>query len=122
MGEIMWLGLLALSAVCIVGVDPALAQSYNGRWEAAGPQIVGRHCAAYDAHIVVVGNAITIRLGGGARNYVLRGQVAPDGSFTTNGLNGETSATGRFTGNDVEMALIRSCGSAPGSGHRAPPQ
>jgi hypothetical protein len=114
--------LLALLAVFIVGVGPALAQSYNGRWEAAGPQIVGRHCPAYDAHIVVVGNAITIRLGGGARNYVLKGQVTPDGSFTAQGLNGETSATGKFAGSDVQMTLIRSCGSAPGSGHRAPPQ
>ena len=101
---------------------PAAAQSYNGRWEAAGPAIVGRHCPAYDAHIVVRGNAITIQLGGGGRNYVLKGQVAPDGSFTAQGLNGETSSTGKFTGGDVAMTLIRSCGSAPGSGRRAPPQ
>jgi hypothetical protein len=117
----MWLRPLALSAVCIVGIGPAFAQSYNGRWEAAGPQIVGRHCPAYDAHIVVVGNAITIRLGGGARDYVLRGQVASDGTFTAEGVEGKTSATGKFAGSDVEMALVRSCGSAPGSGHRAPP-
>jgi hypothetical protein len=109
-------------ALCIVGIGPALAQSYNGRWEAAGSEIVGRHCPAFDAHIVVAGNTITIRLGGGAQNYVLKGQVSPDGSFTAEGLGGKTSATGKFTGRDVEMALIRSCGSAPGSGHRAPPQ
>ncbi len=112
----------ALIALFIIGIGPALAQSYSGRWEAAGPAIIGRHCPAYDAHIIVRGNAITIRLGGGARNYVLKGQVAPDGSFTAEGLNGETSATGKFTGPDVEMALIRSCGRAPGSGHRAIPQ
>jgi hypothetical protein len=102
--------------------SPATAQSYNGRWEAAGPAIVGRHCPAYDAHIIVRGNAITIQLGGGARNYVLKGQVAPDGSFTAEGLNGETSSTGKFAANDIEMILIRSCGRAPGTGHRAPPQ
>jgi hypothetical protein len=112
----------ALAAVFITGITPALAQSYNGRWEAAGPEIVGRHCPAYDAHIVVGAGAVTIRLGGGARNYVLKGQVAPDGSFTAQGLNGETSATGKFTGGDVAMTLVRSCGSAPGSGHRATPR
>ena len=121
----MWLRLSAsttLLAVFIVGVGPALAQSYNGRWEAAGAAVVGRHCPAYDAHIVVTGSTITIRLGGGAQNYVLKGQVSPDGSFTAEGLAGKTSATGKFAGSDVQMALIRSCGSAPGSGHRAPPQ
>jgi hypothetical protein len=112
----------ALSALFIIAISPAFAQSYNGRWEAAGAAIVGRHCPAYDAHIIVRGNAITIRLGGGARNYVLKGQVTPDGSFTAEGLNGETSATGKFTRDDVEMNLIRSCGNAPGGGHRAPPQ
>ena len=112
----------ALIVLFVIGTGPALAQSYNGRWEAAGPEIVGRHCPAYDAHIVVRGNAITIRLGGGAKNYVLQGQVAPDGSFTAAGIEGKTSANGKFAGNDVEMALIRSCGRAPGSGHRAAPQ
>jgi len=100
----------------------ASAQSFRGNWEASGPAIIGRHCPAYDAHIIVRGDAITIRLGGGAKNYVLKGQVAPDGTFTAEGVEGKTSATGQFTGNDVEMALIRSCGSAPGSGHRAAPQ
>jgi hypothetical protein len=112
----------ALMGLLIGGVAPALAQSYNGQWEAAGAAIVGRHCPAYDAHIVVRGNDITIRLGGGARNYVLKGQLTPDGAFSAQGLNGETSATGKFAGNDVEMALVRSCGSAPGSGHRGSPQ
>lgn len=118
MGILLWV----LAAFFVIGIGPALAQSYNGRWEAAGAEIVGRHCPAYDAHIIVAQNAITIRLGGGAQNYVLKGQVAPDGTFTAEGIAGKTSATGRFAGNDVEMALIRSCGSAPGSGHRAPPQ
>ena len=108
-----------LTALFALAISPVAAQSYNGRWEAAGPAIVGRHCPAYDAHIIVRGNAITIRLGGGARNYVLQGQVAPDGSFTAQGPNGETSSTGKFTAHDVEMTLIRSCGSAPGTGHRA---
>lgn len=89
------------AALLALGSTAASAQSYNGRWEAAGSAIVGRHCPAYDAHITVRGNAITIRLGGGARNYVLKGQVAPGGSFTAEGLNGETSATGKFAGNDV---------------------
>lgn len=118
MGILLW----ALAAFFVIGIGPALAQSYSGRWEAAGAEIVGRHCPAYDAHIIVAQNAITIRLGGGAQNYVLKGQVAPDGTFTAEGIAGKTSATGRFAGNNVEMALIRSCGSAPGSGHRAPPQ
>jgi len=112
----------ALVALFIIGISGAWAQSYNGRWEAAGPEIIGRHCPAYDAHIVVRGNDITIQLGGGARNYVLKGQVTPDGSFTANGKNGETSATGKFSRGDVEMTLVRSCGSAPGTGHRASPQ
>ncbi len=111
----------ALLALFATGIGPALAQSYSGRWEAAGPAIVGRRCPAYDAHIIVRGSAITIRLGGGARDYVLKGQVAPDGTFTAEGVEGQTSATGKFSGADVEMALIRSCGSAPGSGHRATP-
>jgi hypothetical protein len=115
-------GATALAAIFLMGAGSADAQSYNGRWEAAGPEVVGRHCPAYDAHIIVAQNAITIRLGGGAKNYVLKGQVASDGSFTAEGLEGKTSATGKFTGSNVEMALIRSCGSAPGSGHRAPPQ
>jgi hypothetical protein len=50
---------------------------------------------------------------------VLRGQVAPDGSFTAEGLNGETSATGKFSGDTVEMTLIASCGKRQGTGHRA---
>jgi len=111
-----------LVALSMLVAGSASAQSYRGDWEASGPAIIGRHCPAYDAHITVRGNAVTIRLGGGARNYVLRGQVSPDGSFTAEGLNGETSATGKFTGGDVEMTLVRSCGSAPGTGHRAPPQ
>jgi|GEM_PF-3093290 hypothetical protein len=118
----MRIHLPALAALCIAGIGPAFALSYNGQWEASGPAVIGRRCPAYDAHIVVRGNTITIRLGGGARNYVLKGQVAADGSFTAEGLNGETSATGKFAGNDVEMALIRSCGNAPGSGHRASSQ
>lgn len=112
----------ALFALVVVGIGPAFAQSYGGRWEATGAEVIGRHCPAYDAHIIVQGTAITIRLGGGARNYVLKGRVAPDGSFTAQGLNGETSATGKFARGNVEMTLVRSCGSAPGTGHRAPPQ
>jgi hypothetical protein len=112
---------LALAALLVSGIAPASAQSYNGKWEAAGGPVVGR-CPAYDAHIVVRGSAIVIRIGGGARNWVLKGQVAPDGSFTAQGSNGETSATGKFTGNDVEMTMLQSCGRRPATGHRAPPQ
>ncbi len=117
----MRIQIAAFSALLIMCADPALSQSYNGRWEAAGPEIVGRHCPGYDAHIVVRGNAITIRVGGGAVNYVLQGQVTVDGSFTAEGIAGKTSATGKFSGDTVDMTLIRSCGRAPGSGHRAVP-
>ena len=113
--------IVAFSAFLIVCAGPAFSQSYNGRWEAAGPEIIGRHCPGYDAHIVVRGNAITIRIGGGALNYVLQGQVTADGSFTAEGIAGKTSATGKFSGNAIDMTLIRSCGRAPGSGHRAGP-
>jgi hypothetical protein len=115
----MRIQVLTLAALFVLGIGSASAESFNGKWEASGPAVVGRKCPAYDAHIVVRGNAIVIRLGGGARNYVLKGQVAPDGSFTAEGLNGETSSTGKFTGSDVAMTLIRSCGTAPGTGHRA---
>jgi hypothetical protein len=108
-----------LAALLVAGSGSASAQSFRGKWEAAGPAVVGRHCPAYDAHIVVRGNAIVIRLGGGRQNWVLRGQVAPDGSFTAEGLNGETSATGKFSGDTVEMTLIASCGKRQGTGHRA---
>jgi hypothetical protein len=110
-----------LAALAVLGIGSASAQSFNGRWEAAGGPVVGR-CPAYDAHIVVRGNAIVIRLGGAARNWVLKGQVAPDGSFTAEGLNGETSATGQFSGDTVAMTLVQSCGRRPGTGRRAPPQ
>ena len=109
----------ALAALIILGIGPVSAESFNGKWEAEGGPVVGRRCPAYDAHITVRGSAIVIRLGGGARNWELKGQVAPDGSFSAEGLEGKTSATGKFTGNTVEMSLVASCGVRPGTGHRA---
>ena len=115
----MRIQVLSLAALFVLGIGSAAAQSYSGKWEAAGSPVVGR-CPAYDAHIVVRGSAIVIRLGGAARNWVLKGQVAPDGSFTAAGLNGETSATGQFSGDTVAMTMIQSCGRRPATGHRAP--
>jgi hypothetical protein len=110
-----------LIALLVLANVAASAQSYRGNWEASGPEIVGRHCPAYDAHITVRGNSIVIRLGG-ARTYVLKGEVTPDGSFTAEGLNGETSASGKFSGGTMEMSLVARCGVRPGTGHRATPQ
>jgi len=109
-----------LAALLVLGIGSASAQSFRGKWEASGPAVIGRKCPAYNAHIAVRGDAIVIRLSGRGRTWVLRGQVAPDVSFTAEGLNGETSATGKFSGDTVEMTLIASCGKRPGTGHRAP--
>jgi hypothetical protein len=114
----MRIQVLTLAALLALDIGAASAESFNGKWEASGPAVVGRKCPAYDAHIVVRGSAITIRLGGGRKSFVLKGQVAPDGSFAAEGLNGETSATGKFAGNVVELTLVASCGARPGTGHR----
>jgi hypothetical protein len=46
--------------------------------------------------------------------------VAPDGSFTAEGPNGGTSATGKFAGDTVQLTLVASCGTRSATGHRAP--
>lgn len=109
----------ALVALLILGSGSASAQSYRGKWEAADASS-GR-CPAFEAHITVTGNNIVITIGGAA-NYRQRGTVAPDGSFTAEGPNGGTSATGKFAGDTVQLTLIRACGTRSTTGHRAPPQ
>ncbi|MGE5202095.1 MAG: hypothetical protein ACM3O6_08510 [Acidobacteriota bacterium] len=105
-----------LLAILILGIAPASAQSYRGKWEAAGEKS-GR-CPAFYAHITVNGNKINIGIGG-ASTYRLTGTVAPDGSFSAEGTNGSTKATGQFTGDTVNLTLFASCGTRTGTGHRA---
>jgi hypothetical protein len=106
-----------LAALLSLVAGAASAQTYRGRWEASGA--ASGRCPSYDAYVAVTGSNIVINIGGAA-TYRLRGIVASDGSFTAEGVNGATSATGRFAGNDVEMTLVASCGSRSGTGHRAP--
>jgi hypothetical protein len=77
--------ILALVILLAFGIASAEAESYNGKWEAAG-QASGR-CPDFLAHITVAGNNITIGIGG-AVTYRLKGTIAPDGSFTAAGVNG----------------------------------
>ncbi len=111
-----------VAAVALIGVGystTAIAANFSGQWEASGPAQAGRRCPAYDAHITVRGNNVVIRLGGAAQNYLLRGSVAPDGSFTAEGVNGESSARGKFSGDTVEMSLTTFNCVRPGTGKRA---
>ena len=109
---------LFIAAILLaLGYGSASAQMYRGKWEAAGPAL-DRRCPAFDAHITVAGNAINIGIGG-KMTYRLKGTVAPDGTFSAEGMNQATSATGKFTGDTVEMTLVASCGTRTGTGHRA---
>lgn len=113
----MRLRILTLALLLALGVGSASAQTYRGKWEAAGGS--SARCRwGYDAHIVVTGNNIVVNIGG-RDTYRLRGQVAPDGSFTAEGTNGATSVKGKFTGDTVDMALEASCGVRTGTGRRA---
>jgi hypothetical protein len=113
----MWLRLVCAASLLALGVDTAAAQTFRGKWEAAGPAL-DRRCPAFDAHITVAGNSINIGIGG-KMTYRLKGTVAPDGTFSAEGMNQATSATGKFTGDTVEMTLVASCGTRNGTGHRA---
>jgi hypothetical protein len=106
----------AIAIPLAFSIGSASAQMYRGKWEAAGGP--NMKCPAFDAHITVAGNAINIGIGGKA-TYRMKGTVAPDGTFSAEGLNGATSATGKFTGDTVEMTLVASCGTRTGTGHRA---
>jgi hypothetical protein len=116
MEGIMWLRLFIVAILLAFGVGPASAQMYRGKWEAAGAP--NMRCPAFDAHITVTGNNIVINIGA-KDTYRLRGAVAPDGSFSAEGVNGATSAKGKFTGDTMEMTLVASCGTRTGTGHRA---
>ena len=103
-------------ATAILVVVPAAAESYLGKWEAAGEK--NGKCPAFYAHITVTKDKINIGIGGAA-TYRLIGKVSPDGSFMAEGVNGATQATGHFTGNTVNFTLNVSCGTRTATGHRA---
>jgi len=108
--------IVVMAILLPLGIGSASAQIYRGKWEAAGGP--NMKCPAFDAHITVAGNAINIGIGGKA-TYRLKGTVAPDGTFSAEGMNQATSATGKFTGDTVEITLVASCGTRTGTGHRA---
>lgn len=111
--------ILALAALLAFGIAAAEAETYNGKWEAAGQSVHQRgKCPDFLAHITVAGNKIRIGITG-AVTYSLNGTVTPDGSFTAVGAAGATSANGKFVGDTVEFTLEASCGARTATGHRA---
>jgi len=106
-----------LVAMLAFGSASASAQTYAGKWEASGTSMGMRgKCPRFDARIKVVGNDITIAISSGG-NYKLKGTVAADGSFKANGPN--TTASGKFAGDTVEIQLNAGCGERSGTGSRA---
>lgn len=109
---------LVLVGMLAFGAAPAFAQSYAGKWQAGGPGISTK-CPAFSAQITVTGNNVAIVVGGGASNWRMNGAISADGSFTANGTSYPSTANGKFAGDAVELTLSTSCGTRPGTGHRA---
>jgi len=111
--------ILALAALLAFSSAAAEAESYSGKWEAAGQSVRQRgKCPDFLAHITVAGKQISIGITGGA-TLRLNGTVAPDGSFTAVGVAGATTASGKFVDDTVEFTLEASCGARTATGHRA---
>jgi len=97
-------------------VGAASASSYGGRWTANASRTA--HCLSFYADIIVLNNQIAIGISG-AGVYTLRGTVAPNSKFDAVSPNDTVNASGKFTGDKVELTLRAPCGLRIGSGQRA---
>jgi hypothetical protein len=106
----------AVVAALVLSLVPTLAGagSFDGKWQVEGDR--SKACPPFTAEITVSGNKVAVTVGGKDR-YTLNGAVAPDGSFKVG--QSLPTASGKFTGDAVELTLTAGCGLRGGSGHRA---